>query len=398
MANNMNQDEIDALAADWDGAHMDRIRRFCTQEEVVWTPQSTKADLINRLIGFGFRAYQAYLPAPIVQQPDIQPRRAKLTLRSQGLSEELTDYLKHAELFFNLDHTDDEAKLGHLVGKVKNEVSVAIEDQFNAGVTDYPTIRDNLLQRFAVSRFDRLVRFRIMKPSTAENLIQFGARLRAEYLKYLLLTENQTQPMEQALMGALMAQLFDVIDSGITTQVKNKIYEDPDLTWTDILKIAENFRQTTTKSLGYIAARSYNGQTTGQYLRFAGQSPRSFTGQNQRPAGQSFRSFAGQPVKIVDGNQSIQTSFQPIAYCEFHQSVGHSTEDCHDRKMAEVAQGQVSSPPIRNSAVAVKCYNCHKEGHYARSCPQLTSENGQPDPLSPESVDLASKTQSGRHS
>jgi hypothetical protein len=365
---------------------MDRIRRFCTQEEVAWTPQSTKAELIDRLIGFGFRAYQAYLPAPVVPQPNIQPRRARLTLRPQGANEEITDFLKHAELFFNLDHTDDEAKLGHLVSKVTKDVSVAIEDQFNSGITDYPSIRDHLLQQFAVSRFDRLVRFRLMKPNVGDNLIQFGAKLRAEYLKYILVTENQTQPMEQALVGALMEQLFNSIDSGITTQVKNKIYEDPDLPWNKILRIAENFRQTTT-----VFFHQTSGQPTGQYLRFVGQSSRQFAGQNQRPFGQTVRPFGSQ---AQSGTQYTKTSYQPMAYCDFHQRVGHLTEQCHDKKRSEATKGEVSSP-ARNASV--KCYNCNKEGHYANSCPQLISGKAQPDPSSPESVDLAPKNQSGRN-
>jgi hypothetical protein len=48
-----------------------------------------------------------------------------------------------------------------------------------------------------------------------------------------------------------MEQLFNSVNSGITTPIKNKIYKDPDLTRSNILKLAENFHQTTTKNVGY---------------------------------------------------------------------------------------------------------------------------------------------------
>jgi hypothetical protein len=82
-----------------------------------------------------------------------------------------------------------------------------------------------------------------------------------------------------------------------------------------------------------------------------------------------------------------------MAYCDFHQRIGHLTNQCHDKKMSEAASGEVSLP-TRNSLV--KCSNCQKEGHYATTCPQLTLGNDQPDPLLPESVDLAFMNQSGR--
>jgi hypothetical protein len=365
----MDQDEIDAMKEEWNNVRIERIRRFCTQQEIEHTPNTTKEELINILQRFGLHAYQAFV-APVVPPPVPAavpyPRRARLILRDQGPHEEVTDYLKHADLFFALDHTEDELKVAHLIGKLTKEARIIVENLYHKGVNDYQVICEILLEQFEVSRFDRLVRFRDLKPGSGQNLLQYGAQLRAEYLKYILVSETDAEPMEPALLGALLEQLLTSIDPGISAQVRHKILDDPDLTWNDILKIAENYRQT--------------------HVTFRSPPSRPLTdrvGSSRRTSGAISKTFAGPSYRPSANRRSL--------FCEFHQRAGHSTEECHAKKVAD--EEEVSTPAV-GATWQPKCFKCNQMGHYQRDCSQ-SSENAQPDRTLPESSGLAPKRQTG---
>jgi hypothetical protein len=383
----MDQEEIEVIRLKWNDVNLERIRRFCGEEGVEFTQDMAKAEIIDRLANLGIHAFQAFrLPG---QQPVQQPlaqdrhRRARLELRKQLALEEITDFIKHADLFFDLDGTEEHMKVAHLASKVNTNVSVVIEDLHNSGVTNYQQICERLLGQFSVSRFDRLARFRSMRPTQGENLIQYGAKLRAEYLKYVLIVENQAAPMEQALVAALMEQLFITIDADIASRVRNKITENPQLAWLDILKITENYRQTSIKA----TSPAFGPVNPGNYLGFAGQSPRP------RHMGGRVGSF-GQPAKQWTSQyRQSRPSSDHGAYCDFHQRTGHATADCFDKKKME-ALGQQTASSTSETTHQSRCYNCNQEGHFARLCPQR-SENDKPDRTSPESSELAQKRQPG---
>jgi hypothetical protein len=260
---------------------------------------------------------------PVVQQDnELRPRKARLNLRNQFQNEEIADFLKHAELFFALDHTDEEAKIGHLMTKVRSEVGKVIETLFSSGQhPNYEEISNHLLEQFAISRFDRLTRFRQLKPNGGENIIQYGAKLRAEYLKYVLITEQETAPMEVALKAALMEQLFATIDNQIAAHVRNKINEDPALTWEAILKLTENFRQTHSKM--------------------------AFSQSMKKPEGSS--------------------------WCNFHKAYGHSSFNCRDKQFAKtdnptaVTNQEPSGNEAENQAQN-RCFKCNRLGHKSNHC------------------------------
>jgi hypothetical protein len=385
----MDPVEIEAIRLKWNDVNLDRIRRFCGEEGVEFNQDMVKAELIDKLANLGIHAFQAFrLPAqqPVRQQPEPdRHRRARLELRKQLGSEEISDFIKHADLFFDLDGTEENMKVAHLASKVLTNVSVVIEDLHSGGVTNYQQVCEHLLGQFSVSRFDRLARFRNMRPNKGENLIQYGAKLRAEYLKYVLIIENQAAPMEQALVAALMEQLFTTIDADIAARVRNKIIENPLLTWLDILKITENYRQTSVNA----TSSSFGPVNPGNYMRFAGQLPRS------RFMGGKVGSF-GQPAKQWTSQyRQSRPSSNPAAYCDFHQRNGHTTADCFEKKKMEALEQQTASPTGEKTQQG-RCYNCNQEGHFARLCPQR-SENNRPDRTSPESTELAQIRQTGSH-
>jgi hypothetical protein len=371
----MDPEEFEARMEQWRGAHLDRIHLFCEQQGVEHPRTMNKEQLSERLVNYGLQAYQAF-GAPLLPPGNgqVQPRRARLELRKQLPMEDITDFLKHADLFFNLDHTaDDEAKVAHLLTKVQRNIGVVIEDMFKAGVDDYQSIRDRLLDQYTIKRFDRLTRFRELKPINGESIIQYGMKLRAEYLLYILVDERQATVMEKAILGALMEQLFLSIDNGIASQVKTRIYEDPTLTWMEILKITDNFCQTTTK-LGHPARRQpetrFGYSSTGQYPR---QTATSGTYQN------STRAYQG---------------MSRYGYCEFHKAPGHPTAKCRAKKFAEETTENISPTPSLNgdqfSSSSVRCFKCNNMGHIARNCPQQ-SGNDMPGRLSLESSVLTPK-------
>jgi hypothetical protein len=358
---------IATIIDDFKGLTLDRLHLFC-QAQGIDHSNKNKDALCAYLQRVGLTANMVYKdPVASVPIGEQSQRQARLKMRKQYATEEIADFLKYAEVFFQLDHTREENKTGLLISVVTTDICKAMETIISKDPSaTYDDVRNLLLDQNVISRFDRLTRFRQMKPAPGENILQFGSKIRATYLQYLLITEDKTGPMETAIVGALMEQLFDVIDPTISAHVKIKVGENPEMTWIEILKITENFRHTTTKTVRTVTTtnstrnRSSHSTSLNHYCDF-----------HKRKGGHSTAECFLNPN---NPNKPPPTNNQD-KFCEIHQTRGHSTDECRSKKYYDQPQSS-SDTATSPTSTSVTCFNCKKPGHFTRNCPANTGNAG----------------------
>jgi hypothetical protein len=77
-------------------------------------------------------------------------------------------------------------------------------------------------------------------------MAQFGTKIRNELLKYLLLKEVDTldPKTNNMLRDLLVDQLINVLQPEVASHIKIEFCKDPDISWTNILQLTEDYRRT----------------------------------------------------------------------------------------------------------------------------------------------------------
>jgi hypothetical protein len=166
-------------------------------------------------------------------------------LRQQGVNEDIETFLQRAETFFRIGEVKGQNQLIHLMNSAQPKVVERINTLLEANIIEPGELKEALKLEFAVSRFERMKRFRNLKPSADQTIIQFGSQLRSELLKFLTLTEEKAKGSEEIITPLLIDQLVNVLDPGSSSYIKNEVCKQSSLTWSAVLTLAEDYRRNT---------------------------------------------------------------------------------------------------------------------------------------------------------
>jgi hypothetical protein len=130
----------DPNVVNWHKYTFDFIRQYCRNNglEILGLDKDALCDNLHQL---GFMANQALGNQPIAQPPIVAPpRHAKLTLRHQFPNEEVQDFLKCAEVFFQIDATPEGSKVGHLLVTTNSEETLFVQTLFHNQIRNYQEV------------------------------------------------------------------------------------------------------------------------------------------------------------------------------------------------------------------------------------------------------------------
>jgi len=233
----------------------ERLRRFCTENGITNPAGNRKEHLIAALMGAGVSSSSMFKSATA---SNTTARCAKLTLKGQGTEEDVETFIQRADIFFKTTKVPDEDQIVHLMNTGKQNVLDRINDLLASGISDPKQIKEALCTEFSISRFERMERFRQQRPRPTETFHQFGARIRHELLKYLLMSEADVLgniSTNSVVTAMLIDQLVKIIEPAAAAYVKMACCANPQMTWTNVLQLAEDFHRN--NSSGSVGGRRH---------------------------------------------------------------------------------------------------------------------------------------------
>jgi hypothetical protein len=248
-------------------------------------------------------AYQA-LPRP--DQPKVE-----LQLTKQASNKTPERFLNRIRSYLQLVRATDTQAITIILNAAQPNVAEFVAEQFQAGTITAAEMLTRLEERYTPNRYQYYDQFRQYKLTGTQSAREAGEELRRLYLGFQNLSATQAQPHEAIITNAVVARLLEILPAPTATAMRQKLLEDDNMAWTDILQQADRLLPTTPKPT---------------------------------------------------------TTRRDKAFCKIHGYRGHTDAECQAQGKGPT-QGQSSErkPPV--------CYSCYQVGHTARDCPSHKKGN-----------------------
>jgi hypothetical protein len=186
--------------------------------------------------------------------PDNRPK-VELHLTKQTSSEVSDAFLARARVHFNLVRATDQEAITLLINAAQPAIAAFITENYNAGITDKETMLKAVQDRFSPNRFQYHEMFRTYKPQASQSARDIGNELRRLYLGFLQFSEELATTHTIAITPALCAQLLQVLPTTTAALLRTEILRKPDMTWEQVLQLADQMRQIPPQSVSAPATR-----------------------------------------------------------------------------------------------------------------------------------------------
>jgi hypothetical protein len=350
---------VDSIVFGWEHIKVTRLRTFCDEIGIEIRVGATRDELIALLASLGRDPRDAVGPPvqPLsVSSASSTVRYAKLKLQTQHPDEDIDDFIARARRFLLAAKVPEDEWLNQLSTAALPPVNRIINDRFPDPTTSrFEDVCTVLSIRFGIQRFERINRFRRFRLANNETVQDFGEKLRKELLLYLQVSSDEADNNPRFVIPMLLEQLLHVMDAGVSWYVRTEFNKNPNMSWNDILTMAEDQR------------RSY------RFNRGGVMNARDIGGGAANDSG-------GYPAN------SNKSTFRQKKKCERHGWGYHATAECRELQSALPAPPTGSGTDLtgasnssNNAPVPPKpviCFRCGQPGHTANVC--RNSENPKP--------------------
>jgi hypothetical protein len=275
-------------------------------------PNITPNEALQALLAHQQAAFQA---AQAQHQPPTT-NEVKLQLTKQAANERPEDFIDRARTHFDLVEATDTQAITLLVNAALPPIAAFITQNYRTGTTTIEPMLQLISTRFAPNKYqyyDQFRRFRLTKGQSAQDA---GNELRRLFLGFLNLPADQITTGEAVIKETVTAQLLDTLPPNTAATLRTELLRQPTMSWTDILKHADQLLQSTPHTTTSDKAKSRNQ-----------------------------------------------------LYCSIHGYAGHANADCQ-AQLGHRANSSKPTPGTSNRpAQPPTCFSCGKEGHMATHCP-----------------------------
>jgi hypothetical protein len=294
-------------AAVWDAFTEAKLTQFCDAMGVDITNAHDKAAKVALLATLPGLAPHVALQA-IAATPQRQPpTRIELQLVKQGSNERPDAFLERARTHFQLVQADDAQAITLLINAAQPSMAAFVAQQFAAGTNTIEAMFTALQTRFTPNRYQYHHLFHTYKMSKDQTAQEIGAELKRLYLGFLQLpAEIDLADHDIVITPTLTARLIQVLPTGIATTLRTETMKNTQMTWDEVLLLADQLLQGATKE-----------------------------------------------AKNLDAKQEGRSR----SHCSIHGYGNHTDAQCYQQQ--RTGRQDTSAP----------CYQCQQIGHAARNCP-----------------------------
>jgi hypothetical protein len=228
----------------------------------------------------------------------------ELQLTKQASNETPERFLNRIRSYLQLVRATDTQAITIILNAAQPNVAEFVAEQFQAGTITTAEMLTHLEERYTPNRYQYYDQFRQYKLTGTQSAREAGEELRRLYLGFQNLSTTQAQPHEALITNAVVARLLEILPASTTATMRQKLLEDENMAWTDILQQADRLLPNTPKPT--MARRDK-------------------------------------------------------AFCKIHGYRGHTDAECQ-------AQGHGPPPGKSNDRKQPVCYSCYQVGHTARDC------------------------------